>query len=95
MSDFVNQFTLINRQLYLQEIDQSKETLGIDQLDNDELYVCAECGSLDIEQKHWVNVNTGLIIDTCEKEDIYCNVCNDHRNMTLLSDYLLENYPEV
>lgn len=46
-------------------------------------YTCRDCGSEDVEQLGWVNLNTGLpngspydLHDNTDKN--YCNECNEH-----------------
>lgn len=39
---------------------------------------CKECGSIDIEEKWWVNPNTMEISDNCEEDECWCNECGDH-----------------
>lgn len=46
-------------------------------------YVCKDCGSEDVEQLGWVNLNTGLPngspYDRIEEPTKnYCNECNEH-----------------
>ena len=38
---------------------------------------CKECGSIEIEEKWWVNPNTMEIGEWCEKDDCWCNHCQD------------------
>ena len=38
---------------------------------------CKECGSLDVEQKYWVNPNTMEIGEWCEEDDCWCNHCQE------------------
>lgn len=48
----------------------------------EDLYICKTCGSEDIEQMGWVNLNTGLpngspySLNDLDKN--YCNNCGEH-----------------
>lgn len=39
---------------------------------------CKECGSIEIEEKWWVNPNTMEIGNDCEEDECWCNECRDH-----------------
>jgi len=48
------------------------------------IYICEECKSTDVEQKQWVNPNTGDLGDLCsdaEATDSFCNNCEKHVNI--------------
>ena len=38
---------------------------------------CKECGSIDVEQKYWVNPNTMEIGEWCEEDEVWCNHCQE------------------
>lgn len=42
------------------------------------LEVCEKCGSDNVEERIWVNVNTKEISGTCEDDEGYCNDCQLH-----------------
>ena len=68
----------MTKQEYLDQIKQERLELNIDEnLSKQELYVCGVCGSLDIEEKMWVGMNTGLVTDSCKHEEYYCNCCQE------------------
>jgi len=39
------------------------------------ILVCKDCGSAEIQEKAWVSINTGKVIDTIEDESVWCPVC--------------------
>ena len=45
--------------------------------DMDDIWVCDYCGSEEVEEKVWVNINTQKIIDTTSIDDYYCDGCQD------------------
>ncbi len=45
--------------------------------DMDDMWVCDYCGSEEVEEKVWVNMNTQEIIDTTSIDDYYCDTCQD------------------
>ena len=47
---------------------------------NDIIYCCAECGSTDIMERDWVNVNTKEVVGdpTYDIEDRWCAECSKH-----------------
>ena len=45
--------------------------------DMDYMWVCDYCGSEEVEEKVWVNMNTQEIIDTTSIDDYYCDTCQD------------------
>ena len=45
--------------------------------DMDDMYVCDYCGSEDVDEKAWVNMNT-LEVSSPDSDTIFwCNTCND------------------
>lgn len=42
-----------------------------------EKYVCADCGSEDIEVRAWIGANSGIVHEWCEDEmpECWCNHC--------------------
>lgn len=44
-------------------------------------WACSNCGSHNIQQRAWVNINTGELVDYVESsdaEDYYCPDCGGH-----------------
>lgn len=56
-------------------------------LSDEEIFVCEECGSEDIEERMWVGINDGIITDSAEDDDCFCNNCNSHQNFILKSNF--------
>jgi hypothetical protein len=49
------------------------------------MYICANCGSNQVESKRWVDMNTQKVGDTCsdgEDADNWCNSCRTHCRIT-------------
>lgn len=44
-------------------------------------YVCAECGSSDIQVKTWVDPNTGEIVDIDYDNECWCDNCFKHTQL--------------
>lgn len=61
---------------------------------SDKFYVCKECGSKDVEQKFWVNLNTSEIKEECssdEYDDQWCNSCQNNCLITTEDEYERNN----
>lgn len=80
----------MNKKIYLKWIEEQKEQLEINpDLGDEELWVCSDCGSLDIEEKMWVIVNTGEITDSVDEGlNCYCNNCQKHTSQETLKQHL-------
>lgn len=80
----------MNKKIYLTRIEKEKEELEINsKLGEEELWVCSECGSLDIEEKMWVRVNTGEVTDSGDEGlNCYCNNCQKHTSQETLKQHL-------
>lgn len=55
-----------------------------------EKYVCCICGSEDIEQRAWIDVNTGMLIEKSQENgpgDIYCTCCHRETAAERKSEY--------
>jgi len=53
-------------------------------------FVCAECGSAEIECLDWVRVNDGLFIggnDVLSGDDYWCSECESHESPVAAKDY--------
>lgn len=76
---------------YLEQIKTEREELSIDtNLSNEELWICENCGSLDIEQQVWAMVNTGEVTDFCGTNECFCNNCQTHLRCIIFEDFLLK-----
>ena len=50
-----------------------------DAVNEEDVAVCEECGSDDVEIRVWYNLKTGRIdANNVEREDTYCGKCDDH-----------------
>lgn len=38
-------------------------------------WYCKDCGCTDVEEKHWVNMNTGEILEGDSSQVYFCNNC--------------------
>jgi hypothetical protein len=45
--------------------------------DMDDMWVCDYCGSEEVDEKAWVNMNTLEVTDCIEGTTYWCNNCND------------------
>lgn len=43
----------------------------------EEIDVHKKCGSADLEERHWVNINTDEVGSNDGTDDIYCNHCEE------------------
>ena len=57
-----------------------------------EVWYCDNCGSTDVQEKIYIAINSGKIIedklwyeykDTCDDEFFFCNGCRDECTLTL------------
>lgn len=79
----------MKREEYLEMVKKDKEDLGINpDLQDEEIYACMECGSLDVEERYWVNMNNGQITDSAEDGECFCNSCGGKRPYINLITYL-------
>ena len=51
---------------------------------------CEKCGSTDVQERVWKNVNTAEIVDggNCDRADYYCNNCEGHNRLERESELL-------
>ena len=47
------------------------------------LWLCSNCGSDNVENKNWVNPNTGVVGTDCEEDEGYCNDCESRGELIL------------
>lgn len=61
--------------------------------ENNNIVVCEECGSDQIEEKAWVKVNgKKYVSDFCfDSEDMWCPVCEEHTNHVTKLEYESSN----
>jgi hypothetical protein len=45
--------------------------------DMDDMWVCDYCGTEEVDEKAWVNMNTLEVTETVEGTTYWCNNCND------------------
>ena len=43
----------------------------------DDMWVCDYCGTEEVDEKAWVNMNTLEVTETVEGTTYWCNNCND------------------
>lgn len=51
-----------------------------------QIFVCSECGSSDVEIRQWVKPNEGDKLggnDCPEREDCWCNSCEEHNSLEI------------
>lgn len=77
----------MTKEEFLKKLKDECEFLSID-LTN-ETYLC-ECGSPDVDQQHWVGVNTGLIAELVDEQLWYCNVCQEEKPTCYQYDEFME-----
>lgn len=55
----------------------------------DGILVCANCGSVDIQNKAWVDPNTGESVSDADfdTDDNWCEECSEHHRFCSLSEY--------
>lgn len=63
----------------------------LNNLATDKIWVCAECGSPDIEEKQWINLNTKENCGGTDDCEFYCNECADIVNHVTFLDKYLKN----
>lgn len=64
-----------------------KAALDEDGVRNQEVWVCGDCGSLDVQALFWVGMNTDEIFDD-GGFDPFCNDCDGETRIIELSDYM-------
>ena len=57
---------------------------------DEDVYVCAECGSPEVELKAWVNANTNEFMSTADDDyyDRWCNQCEDNIDYCNKKEYI-------
>ena len=43
----------------------------------DNTWVCRYCGSEEVSQSGWININTEKIIDFVDESSYWCDTCNE------------------
>lgn len=83
----------MTKEKFIKEVEQDCEYLEIDL--TEETYLCTKCGSPDIDEQRWVGVNTGLVNEIIDEDEIWCNNCSQKVEMeqyaTFLKEKLYEN----
>ena len=54
------------------------------------IWVCNNCGSKDVEQKVWRNINTEEVTGSAEEED-YCNNCQEEVKTVTEEDFIIND----
>jgi len=51
-------------------------------------WICETCGSTEVEQKAWVNLNTLEVnfIEAGDIQDTYCKSCQEHVKIKLIQE---------
>lgn len=44
----------------------------------DDMLICPNCGSNEVQAQAWINANTGELIDEQEGADYWCDSCQEH-----------------
>ena len=62
---------------------------------NEEIYICGECNSRDVEVKKWTKINAKEPSDyeAFEESDMWCCNCKRHGTLRLINVSELEKYP--
>ena len=45
------------------------------------MYVCEKCSCKDVEEKAWVRINTGKLVDIVEDEAPWCPNCEEETSV--------------
>jgi hypothetical protein len=45
--------------------------------DMDDMWVCDYCGTEEVDEKAWVNMNTLEVMEGVDDTTYWCNICND------------------
>ena len=54
------------------------------------MWVCSDCGSINVQTKKWVNLNDETIGDDCsdgEPDDNWCIDCESHCDVSFVEDF--------
>lgn len=55
----------------------------------DEIYCCHKCGNVDIEEKHWVKVNSKQLAGKAdETNDVHCEICDETTKAVTRTEYM-------
>ena len=59
------------------------------------IFVCAKCGSEEIQAKAWIYLNTEEVCSCCdimnEQDDYWCEDCEEHCDIITKEEYELNN----
>ena len=53
-------------------------------------WVCDKCGSQEISQSAWVNINTEKLVDFVDNSTYWCDKCKEEVNPIMKEDFKLE-----
>lgn len=67
-----------------------KATVHTGIVTNDQLLVCAQCGSYNIEKKAWVNANTNQYIEDTSNRVTICNDCDEEVDIITIKEFNLK-----
>ena len=56
-------------------------------IDLDAMYVCDYCGSEEVSQSAWVNINTNKLNDFVEDSSFWCDSCNEETSPMTYFDW--------
>ena len=54
-----------------------KKSEHFEKNDMDDMWVCDYCGTEEVDEKAWVNMNTGMITEADDYTNYWCNCCNE------------------
>lgn len=66
--------------MFLSWMMKHRPELDTRKIEEKDIWVCSNCGSDNVETKHWVGVNDNIIggVAGYSTEDIWCNNCEGH-----------------
>ena len=70
--------------IYLKESEKESKPVVIDL---DDMYVCDYCGSEEVSQSAWVNINTNKLNDFVEDSSFWCDSCNEETSPMTYFDW--------
>ncbi len=62
---------------------------GIQIVDEEEILVCNECGSTDVQEQAWVEVNTKVYVgfNGDDRDDRWCEECEEHNRLCSMKEF--------
>ena len=52
----------------------------------EEIFVCSNCGGMNIEHEAWVKTNTNKYVEDLSEPSIFCNDCGEHSDEFIMYD---------